>query len=219
MSKRIREFDLDAPTLEKKERSEFRYQTRSLTNLFERCFGSTLKLDKAWKILIEVVPEISRDHYRDLLGVLTIQIRGNPKVLLTASDDFEKGGRALSWLVEGTGKLAAQLKIDHSPFLNAADRVRALGFQNARVWLGPVNSPNSNLSADVVIEHGVNEARLVGRILREDGTVDSEHFLVSEKPDEFMFVPLLGSLMWVDGHTVELKSKNADRAWRFQSAT
>ena len=217
MGKAIREFDLDAPTLPRHLRSEFRYQTRSLTSLYERCFGTKLSVGKAWKILIELVPSITFPRHRDLLGALVIQIVQAPNELLEINDDLRKNELALTWLVEGVLKFAAELGLERSPFLEAADQVRALGFQNIQSWMKPRLNMNGNLSAFVVVDHDVREARLIGRIVDAKGSVVCESLLAITRPNEFIFAPMLGSLQWTDHRTVELRSKDGKESWSFQA--
>ncbi len=217
MGKAIREFDLDAPTLPKHLRSEFRYRTRSLTSLYERCFGTKLTVGKAWKILIEVVPSITLPQHRDLLGVLIIQIAQDPNELLQIKDDLRTKELVLAWLVEGVLKLAAELGLDRSPFLEVADQVRVLGFQNIQSWIKPRRNMSGDLSADVLVDHDVREARLIGRIVDAKGSVVCEILLTVARPDEFNFAPMLGSLQWMDHRTVELRSKDGMASWSFQA--
>ena len=217
MGNAIRDFDLDAPTLPRHLRSEFRYQTRSLTSLYERCFGTKLSVGKAWKILIEIVPGITFPRHRDLLGVLVIQIVQDPNELLEINDDLRKRELALTWLVQGVLKFAAELGLEQPPFLAAADQVRALGFQNIQQWIKPRLNMIGNLSADVVVDHDVHEARLIGRIVDAKGTFVCESLLAITRPNEFIFAPMLGSLRWTDRKTVELRSKDGKESWSFQA--
>lgn len=218
MANTIREFDLDAPSLSKVARSDFRYQTRSLTSLYERCFDWQLSIGKAWKILVEVVPAVTHVRHRNLLGVLVVQIQGDPDSFLHLVDDHEKEECALNWLIQGLLKLSQELDLDREGFIKAADKVRELDYQNVRSWLKPRPSPEGILKADVVVDHRIHEARIIGRILDTEGMVLSEHFLIAEKPDEFMFAPILGSLHWIDSKTVELRSKDRLNHWRFEVA-
>lgn len=213
----IKEFDLDAPSLPKDVRSEFRYQTRALTNLFERCFSEQLTLGKAWKVLVEVVPSITHQRHRDLIGVLTVQVEADPTALLDAGED-DKSELALKWLIQGTDQLAEELGLNKTKFNEAAAEVRSLDYKNIQTWKKSVLSPDGKKQVEIVVEHGIHEARLVGRIRKADGTIIREHVLTSERPDEFIYAPLLGSLTWLDDSTAELKSQVGDRSWRIPVA-
>ncbi|MGH8049969.1 MAG: hypothetical protein ACREPB_04845 [Arenimonas sp.] len=210
------EFDLDAPGLSKQERNEFRYQTRSLTNLFERSFDSPLKLKKAWKVLIEVVPAIKHNRHRNLLGALTLEVEGQPGLLLADATDDEKCNLALKWLMMGTDKLADELGLDSAQFESAAQKVRSLSFVNIRTWKKSIDSPDRKKKAEIIVDHRVHEARLVCRIF-ENGVLYAEHLLSSELPDEFIYEPLLGEFRWIDNNTVELLSKDGVRSWKIQT--
>lgn len=98
MSKKVDEYDLDAPTLPKCERNEFRLQTRSLTSLYERCVQPKMVAENAWKVLVEVVPNLTFARHRNLLGVLVVQIVDDPSLLFRTEHDDARQELALGWL-------------------------------------------------------------------------------------------------------------------------
>ncbi|MBN6149309.1 hypothetical protein JR065_03075 [Xanthomonas sp. AmX2] len=220
MTKRkfINEFDLDAPTLPKEDRSEFRYQTRSVTSLYERCLTKKLQLGTAWKVLVEVVPLVNFAHHRNLLGVLVIQIEDEASRLLLTQEEG-KAELVLEWLTQGLFKLSDEVGIDKTIFSDTADAVRAMDFRNIREWIKPRRSPDGFLKADIIVDHRALEARIIGRILSRDGSIISEQILATSKPDEFIFAPMMGSLHWVDEKVVELRSKDGLSSRRFGFAS
>lgn len=213
----ITEFGLSAPALPKHLKSEFAYQSRSLTSLYQRDFGEWLKIGKAWKFLVEVVPEVERSKCRDLLGVIAIQTAGDPITLLDAPDN-EKSKLALDWLMKGLCAAALELKIDAEPFRQAAEKVRLKKYVNNYSWEKPVSSKNGEKFAELMVMHGIHEVRIIGRILARDGTLMREEPLITTRPDELLFVPLLGKLRWIGDSEVVLQSKSGETISRMSAA-
>lgn len=213
----IREFGLSAPGLPKNEKSEFAFQTRSLTNLYQRVLSGRPKVENAWKVLVEVLPEVVRPKPRNLLGVLAIQVPGRPNDLLDASDDA-KPEMALNWLMCGIDWLTKGTGLDAAKFHSAAEVVRQLKYVNSYVWRKPVASPMGDKIGELIIEHGIHEVKIFGRSLSTDGQLICQQLLTTARPDELCFVPLLGRFIWVDNSVMELTSKAFDKKWRFSAA-
>ena len=213
----ITEFGLSAPGLPKHLKSEFAYQTRSLTSLYQRTFGKGLKVGKAWKFLVEVVPELERSECRDLLGVITTQIAADPETLLTAAD-VEKPRMALEWLMRGLSGAALSLNIDAGRFHLAAEKVRVKNYVNAYSFEKPVLSKNGKRLAELFVKHGIHEAEIIGRISTRDGTLIREQVLLATRPDELIFVPMLGKLEWHGDSEVVLQSREGNEVARISAA-
>lgn len=204
----IKEFDLDSPGLSKDERSCFRYQTRSLTNLFEQLLRGKLQCGSAWKILVEVVPAVSIPKPRLLLGVLAIQITGEPLKVLLAGGNIEKQTLAMDWLTSGIKKVAAEFGFEERLVDEAAEQARKVNFKNDQTWIKPKKSPAGDVLARISVERDAYEARIIARFSTLVGTSVSEVVLSVEKPDEFIFASKIGHLRWLDRTTIELQSKD-----------
>lgn len=205
--KGITEFDLDAPSLSKGERSEFRYQTRSLTSLIEQHLVGKYKHGKAWKVLVEVVPSITFPEHRDLLGALTVQVRGIPSDLLARQSDSAKCEMSLLWLTQGVRQLSEEIGLDAAEFESAAATVRSTEFRNVRQWVKPRRSPDGMHAADIVVEHKVHEALIIGRVFDRHGVEVTRQLLATELPDEFSFSARIGELTWLDDQRIQLSSR------------
>lgn len=205
----ITEFGLSAPALPKHLKSEFSYQTRSLTSLYQRVFGKWLKVGKAWKFLVEVVPRVERPEFRDLLGVIAIQVADDPISLLDAPD-AEKSKLALDWLMRGLIEIAHQLDLDSVPFCAAAEKVRLENYVNTYSWKNAIVSKSREKSAELIVDHGIHQARIFGRVLARDGALIREELLITTRPDELIFVPLLGEFIWNGESEVVLHSKTGE---------
>lgn len=212
----ITEFGLSAPGLPKHLKSEFAYQTRSLTSLYQRAFGKGLKIGKAWKFLVEVVPEVERSGCRDLLGVITTQIAADAETLLMAAD-VEKPRIALEWLMRGLSGAAQALNIDAKRFHMAAEKVQVENYVNAYMFKKPVPSRNGKRVAKLFVKHGIHEAEIIGRISTQDGTLIREQVLFTTRPDELIFVPMLGKLEWHGDSEVVLQSTEGNEVARISA--
>jgi hypothetical protein len=209
----LREFDLDAPTLHKKNRQNLRHQTRAVTALYERCFMPPPGTEKFWKLLVEIVPVVTKPDLRDLLGVLTLQIEANPEELLCAADSNKKKRLTLTWLMEGIRKAVSEKQWPNEPFEQAAKRVVELDYTNTRIWKKPLKSPDGALTAEIVIEQDVDETRLVSKFKEAGGKTCASFLLCSTMPSEFAFTPYLGKLEWVNNRTIRLKAKSGRKSW------
>jgi hypothetical protein len=209
----LKEFDLDAPALSKEARKAFRSQTRRVSALYQRLFRPFRINEKAWKALVEVVPEVTKPHVRDLLGVLTLQIEGDTSEFLNA-DEGRKPHIALELLSRGVQKLATELRWPPKAFEDAAKAVLEQKFINKWTWKQQLWNKGRSLSCKIEIEHGVEAAKIIasfnGAHQQHLGSVE----LCSASPSEFAFVPLLGKARWIDDRIVELTSKDGKERWQ-----
>lgn len=209
----LKEFDLDAPALSKEGRKAFRHQTRSVTALYERLFKPFCITEKAWKILVEVVPDVTKPHVRDLLGVLTLQIAGDPYEFLNA-DRVNKPRIALDMLARGTQKLARELGWPTKAFDDAAQAVLDQKFVNRWTWKQGLWNKTRSMSCDIEVDHGLEEAKITASFNRADQSHVASVELCLTSPSEFAFIPLLGKARWIDDRIVELISKDGKARWQ-----
>jgi hypothetical protein len=162
--------------------------------------------------LVEVVPKITINRHRNLIGVLVVQVSGDP-IQLLMSADREKQELALKWLISGANSLAAELGMENHSFQAAARKVRESNFVNSQAWKSSV-SPGKDKIVEIVVDHGIHEARIIGRFLTRDGNLIHQRLLTAERPDELIFGPLIGELNWINNSEAELCSKDGGKAWR-----
>lgn len=208
----IKEFDLDAPQMDKEKRLQFRNETRCVTALFERCYELSKETGKPWKILVEVVDEDARTGYKDLLGVLTTQVEGDIENFLNLKN-AEKKPKTLELLMKGIGQVAKALSLDMAPFEKAAAEVKRLGFLNEWVWRSDIPNRSKTMSAEILVSHEVEAATLSARIRNGVGNVVGIFPLVSDQPNEFIFDEYFGSVSWLDDQTIELASRNGEKRY------
>jgi len=210
----LKEFDLDAPTLPRDLRQNFRLQTRSVTALCERLFVPFRTNNKSvWKVLVEVVPVITKPGVRDLLGVLTIQIVGVPENFLNAGHG-DKSRMALEWLAGGVAEIAKSERWAVKQFEDAFKAVAAAGFINKWQWKRGLWNKGRTTSCDIEVEHAVDAARISAAFYDSDRLPVGEVLLVSTSPSEFAFVPCLGRAKWLDERCLELISKDGEHRWQ-----
>lgn len=208
----IKEFDLDAPNVQKPKRLQFRNETRCVTALFERCYKPSKETGKPWKILVEVVTKAAGSGYKDLLGVLTTQVESDIDRFL-GLDNSDKKPETLELLMRGIGQVASALSLDMMPFETAAAEVEKRGFINEWIWGSEVANSSKTMSAEILVNHDVEAATLSARIRNGSGKVVNVLPLVSDQPNEFIFDEYFGSLSWLDDNTIELASRNGKKRY------
>jgi len=208
----LTEFDLDAPTLPREVRQSFRYQTRHITSLYERLFKPFRIQEKAWKVLVEIVPVVTKPQVRDLLGVLTFQVRGDPTDFAEAPES-SKPKMALDWLASGAIEVAKAHNWSTKPFQDAAAAVVEAEFVNKWLWMTHLWNQSKTLFCDVEVEHGLRETKISAIFKNADGLLIWKSALCSTAPCEFAFVPLLGKACWIDEWQVKLVSKDGKQRW------
>jgi hypothetical protein len=203
----LKEFGLHAPGVSREVASTFDFETRCVTSLYSRCFKNQQRIKKIWKVLVEIVPIIDDPRPRDLLGALTIQVRGSVLQFFELEPQAKKE-QTLEYLMEGIRKLATAEDWEVAEFEAAERQVRDCKFINAWTWKSPVRNPATTMTAEVFIEHEISEARLSIRCRDKKRSVVKQELLVSEKPHELIFYKHLGKLQWLDDRTVRLFSRN-----------
>lgn len=208
----LKEFDIDAPSLAKEARQIFRLQSRNVTALYEKYFIPPDGTGSFWKLLVEIVTEIKKPTPRDLLGVLTIQIQGEPESFFKAQG-LDKKKLVLNWLMEGIRLIALEENWTMEPFEQASKKVLANNFVNRWTWKKPLKNLPKTLTAEIVIEHDIEEARIVAQFRSMNGEICGTELLSSTLPSEFAFIPCLGKLEWLDSNTIRLKAKSSSESW------
>lgn len=214
----IKEYDIDAPQLGKEARNLLRDQSRSVTSLLEQLIAPRLKIGRAWKVLVEIVPRDSGNGVREALGVLVVEVEGNAETFLDATGASEKGEIVLTWMARGLEKLLGKAEADQA-LHGVAEQVRRSDFTAVKRWRGPVRKPGGGLSADVIVRMRFDGADIVGRILEAGDRVRSETLLFSSRPSEFIFSPHIGPLTWKANDTVDLASRLTDETWVFPAVS
>lgn len=203
----IREFDLDAPTLSRLERSEFRYRTRAISGMVEDILAGKIYLGKSWKVLVEVVPTVEFDFHRNLIGVLVLQVKGDPGAIFEGDNSY-RGELSLSWLLEGVKKLLSETNVPDVELDGVAIGVRQSMYIRTKKWRGPVNSRDGRYAAEVVVESDSDAAKVVGIVRERNGDIVSKKILYLERPDEFIYASSIGSLRWNEYGVAQLFSKD-----------
>jgi hypothetical protein len=208
----LKEFDLDAPTLPKEQRMAFRDQTRCVTSLFERHFEQSSVQSSAWKVLIEVVPAVTKPLARDLLGVLVFQIEADAEAMLSLKEEAKRP-QALQWLLQGTLEIAKEQGWPEAPFNSAATEVERLGYMNRWNWKQRHWNTSKTIGCDIQIELTCDHALIKALFIRGKDEPVGEALLCSTRPNEFLLANLLGKACWSSESTMELHSKDGSQRW------
>ena len=213
LARKLKEFDLDAPTLSKETRSAFRRQTRFLTASVERNFTPFSNTVGAWKVLIEVVPTITKSQVRNLLGALTIQVAGDAETYLRQKDG-ERERIALAWLLTGARAIFSENEWPSDDLERAVQAVIDANFQSVLKWKSNVRNPANSATVDVVVEMGAEQARIIAKFQTRGSDQIQVSTLCVADPSEFAFVPRLGKLIWLNDDTIQLTSQNGLESWK-----
>lgn len=198
---KLKEVDLDVPKRSREERHLFRLRVRSMCAHFERRLP---RIDAAgWKILVECVDTVRRREVRNLLGVLVVETRADVDHLMRVDGD-ELNRCALDLLETGISSVAAQMGLSMDPFSSARAAVLREQFVNEWMWKTRKASPDRKHRAVVRCKHGMD--RFQGWLSIEDrsGRELVRALAVDELPDEFIFKPKLGKLVWESRDAVVL---------------
>jgi hypothetical protein len=185
--------------------TRFRRETRHVCALYERCLPP-VTVAKVWKLLIECVEELDRrwpSHVINQLGVLTTQIRVDPKVYFAASPEDRKK-IALKWLHRGLLKLARASDWNVAPFEAARKGVIKHNYVNEWVWGKTKSSRDRRHKAELFCSFEADRFRAWLRIRDKAGEVVAEELAIDELPSEFCFVPKMGELRWRSSRRVRL---------------
>jgi hypothetical protein len=199
---KLREVDLDASGRDPTERFTFRDHTRCISALYARVL-SPVVTRSGWKILVECVDAKTRDDVQDLLGVLVYEIEHDVAPFFRMSG-AEKKRETLEILHRGVLQVAARCGLPAGPFETAYEEVIRRDYRNAFAWRKPVYHPSRRKRAVVRCEHEVEYFRATLAIEARDGAELAATTAFTERPSEFLFVPLLGRLSW-RGDTAVLK--------------
>lgn len=198
------EFDLDAPLAEKPLRLAFRSQSRSVTALFEKCFGS-MKVARGWKVLVECVPEVNNSGVRDLLGALTIQVVSDvPAVMLLEGEAKQRAFMDL--LYKGLLNVINAEGWDESQFRNAMACVDDKGFVNEWWWRKPKWNRSRTMKGKVFCTHTLSGMSAWLVVEDNKGAELVRQLVVKDVRNEFEFVPLLGDVKWATNTRFVLRS-------------
>lgn len=202
----IRNFDLYAPTAPKEKRIQFIREVRCVSSLFERFYIPSKETGSAWKIIVDVVPKITKPDCYLTLGAINIQVEGNINDYFKL-DDFNKKKIALDYLMSGVADVANQLKYEMNQFIIPQKKVIDSNYLNEWTFNKPTKNKSKTLSAELFIEHGIKEASLSLVFKDKQGNIVRKEHLVSTLPHEFCFYEYLGKLNWINDSLVELKYK------------
>jgi hypothetical protein len=209
---RIKQFGLHVPTRDIKLRSEFKYQTRYITSSVEREFEPFKNNIGAWKVLVEVVPIITNPRIQNQIGVLTTQVVGDAENYLNL-ENVEKRTQAVTWLLEGTRKVFDAYGWPIETVESAIQRVIDKDFLNVSVWKKKINNKKSSASVEVIIQLDEKAAEIRALFRTKDDLIMQNVLIFSTLPSEFIYVPCLGKIAWLDERTVQLVSSDETQKW------
>lgn len=199
----LKNFDLDFPLETFESRSRLDFDNRSVLALYQRCFPR-IKVDDAWKILIECVPEVTRSRLLRGGGVFTLQRQFDLEKYYVA-DIPERKRIALEVMYHGCLAVAELCGWPPEPFETAYKCVIERNYVNEWTWpKSPKSSPDRKHKAYVqcLHEHDGFYAWLV--IADKKGNILAKEFAFKELPSEFCFMPMLEKLEWTSNERVVL---------------
>jgi hypothetical protein len=211
----LKDFDLFLPYHDKETTRSFGLQTRCITSLYSRLFPR-LETTGCWKVQIECVGAITKDSYRNLLGVYAQEVAADPEIFWNLTDDHQKKEWTLDCLRKGIERLLQQTDWPREPFEKTFEAVLAANLVNKWTWGKPALSPSRKLRAEVYIRHDVQSCDIELVVLDRNSQQIASAQLISELPDEWAYSRHLGVLAWESETCIVLRNKARDRAWRMQ---
>ena len=199
---------LDYESNWKWKRRSFRLQTRCITAMYERLFG-TYKTKDCWKILIECVEEITDERIINDSGVCSVPVQFSLDDFM-AKSELEKKKTVLQLLMEGIEKLTIINQWDYNLFKEIALQIEQLDYVNEWTWKKSIKSPNKKYSAKVICNHDVESMDIFISISERDGKQVLLEKVISELPDEFAYARHLGELKWNSDSEVALINKKGN---------
>lgn len=188
----------------KKNRMNFRLQTRCITAFVER-LCKTVDAPDFWKISINCVQDAKKYTNKVVGGVLEVYYKFNFDEF-TKLTDIEKKKFTLSVLKENVLKVFSDLNIESDDFKNACEQVESCNYRNEWVWK---RKKNKKITAEIALVHEIEKVEIFLRTYI-DKEKKREFLLLETKPNEFYFVQYLGNLKWIDEETVFLEVKRGE---------
>lgn len=186
---------------------QMRDYTRCITSMIERFF-EPIPNEKYWKILINVLKKEDSDFRENSSGgVLETYCVYDYETLFEMSDIEIK--KITLELVE---KTVLETMYNHNwnteSFEYACNQVRINDYQNKWVWKKKKNK--LGIIAEIFINHDVKNVEIYMRIKSKSNELIKEELLIKDIPNEFVYVPYLGDIKWIDDHCVALMTKRGD---------
>jgi hypothetical protein len=205
----LKEFELTIPA-DREIRRVFQLQTRCVTSLYERLFPK-FKTESCWKVIVECVDVITKEYYREALGVGVQQVEVDVECFFALPDAAKKEW-TLETLQTGINKLLEQTGWPVEPFLETYQKAKDFHLVNHWIWKKN-HSPSRKLVAEVLIEHEVKSCDISIIVYDRNHQEINREKLISELPDEWAYSRHLGTLKWESESQVILLNKNGDNAW------
>ncbi len=199
----LKQFGLKFESVDRETNWRLAGQIRCVLALYERCLPK-LKVDRAWKVLIECMPEPVRDGVIDSLGCFVLQVRFDLEAYECA-DILERKRIALETIHQGALAVAKSSGWPTEPFETAYKGVIERNYVNEWTWpKSPKSSSDRKHKAylQCLHEHDGFYTWLV--IEDKKGNQLAKEFAFKELPSEFCFVPKLGKLEWTSNGRVVL---------------
>lgn len=190
--------------------SEFANQTRCVSALVERLLPSVVT-DGVWKALFYCVTEAEQGRPLISGGVCQIEVSADVEKFFVF-DDRHKKRWTFETLQRGVDRLLPQIGWPREPFNYSFAEAEKLGLKNERIWRKR-SSPSRRLAAEVLVQHEVQFCHISIIIRDHRGAKLRDELLISDTPDEFIFVSHLGSLQWISESQVVLISQDGSQQW------
>lgn len=192
----------DYNTNHKDKKAEFRYQTRCMCSMIERIW-EPIDTPDCWKIMIECIKpgeDVSCDNLPEI---------SYGKCFYNYDDFFNKDNEtkkiiALELLYNNVPKVMESKGWDSSTFKIACEAVRNMNYNNVWVWK---KKKRKNVTAEILLDHGVEAMNIFMQFLNQGGDIIQKDLLISLTPDEFIFAPYLGKLVWLNEGQAALVTK------------
>jgi len=155
--------------------------------------------------------EQAKEGISNYMGIYTIEYFLDYKAFFLKSD-YEKKEITLNILRESINKIVSLKGWDSGQFHGVFDKIVELDYKNSWIWGKKVKSVDKIHTAEVYLEHKVNEIDIYICIRDKKDRIIGKKLILTELPHEFSYSKHLGKLVWISENEVQLNNKNGDKA-------
>ncbi|WP_143316934.1 hypothetical protein [Clostridium sp. HBUAS56017] len=192
-----------------KVRSRFDLESRCMIDMFLRLLGK-YKTKSCSKIVIDCVEKAPNTEYPcyrgSVMGVGVIHYEFDYKEFF-AKSEYEKKQVVLEIIKKSFYSIEKEEELELAVLEDVFHKIEELGYNNFWVFGKAVKSPNKLYTAELYIEHKIQEIDFFAVVRNKQGEIVEKKLIVSEKPNRWMYGQYLCKLVWASDTEIHLKDK------------
>lgn len=191
----------------------FFLETNCIVLMFLRLLGK-YKNEDTIKIVVDCVKSL-KGIGGTTMGICLIEQIVDYNAFFS-KNDLEKKQFTLDVIKEAISKIARDKDWDISPFEEVYKRIIELEYTNHWTWKKKLNSPNRLFTAEVYLEHEIKDIKIYIIIRNKLGDIIKRQLIITEMPDDYIYILHLGKLKWLSNNDVQLVNKYNTMHWNVQ---